>query len=106
VQQDHERCSRRQSSRRRAGRQIEMPRYYFDLIDGVTRRDRNGLDCTDDAAALVKAAKIADEVAAAGGDNSAPDLHISIMHEDGHEVSCVLVAKIKVAPAFVNPNFK
>jgi hypothetical protein len=82
-----------------------MPHYYFDLIDGVTRRDRNGLDCTDDGDALVKATKIANEVAAAEGDNSRPDLHISIMHEDGHEVSRVPVAKIKVAPASISPNF-
>jgi hypothetical protein len=40
-----------------------MPHYYFDLVDGVTRRDRNGLDCTDDAAATAKAAIIANEVA-------------------------------------------
>jgi hypothetical protein len=95
-----------QLSRHRAGRQVEMPHYYFDLIDGVARRDRNGLDCTDDADALVKAAKIANEVAAAEGDNFRPDLHISIVHEDGREVSRVAVPTIKVAPAFINPNFK
>jgi hypothetical protein len=56
-----------------------MPHYYFDLTDGVTRRDRRGLDCADDAEAIVRASTIAREVAAAGGDNSHPDLHISIM---------------------------
>jgi hypothetical protein len=81
-----------------------MPHYYFDLTDGVTRRDRNGLDCVDDAAALVKAARIANEVALADGDNARRDLHISIMHEDGHEVSRVPVPMIKAAPAFINPN--
>jgi hypothetical protein len=65
-----------------------MPHYYFDLSDGVTRRDRRGLDCIDDAEAIEKATAIAKEVLAAGGDNSRPDLHISIVL-DGHEVSQV-----------------
>jgi hypothetical protein len=67
-----------------------VPHYYFDLTDGITRRDRRGLDCADDAEAIVKAAMIAKEVFAAGGDNSHPDLHISIVL-DGHEVSRVPV---------------
>jgi hypothetical protein len=65
-----------------------MPHYYFDLTDGVTRRDRRGLDCTDEAEAIVKAGTIAKEVAAAGGDNSRPDLHISIVLDE-REVSRV-----------------
>jgi hypothetical protein len=68
-----------------------MPHYYFDLIDGVSKRDRRGLDCADDAAALLSANTIANEVSAAGGENSRPDLHISVVHEDGHEVSRVPV---------------
>jgi DNA-binding NarL/FixJ family response regulator len=64
-----------------------MTHYYFDLIDGVSKRDRRGLECVDDAAALLCANTIANEVSAAGGENSRPDLHISIVHEDGHEVS-------------------
>jgi hypothetical protein len=67
-----------------------MPHYYFNLTDGVTRRDRSGLDCIDDAAAIERATAIAKEVLAAGGDNSHPDLHISIVL-DGHEVSRVPV---------------
>jgi hypothetical protein len=46
-----------------------MPHYYFNLTDGVTRRDHSGLDCTDDSAAIVKATTIAEEVTAADGDN-------------------------------------
>jgi hypothetical protein len=68
-----------------------MPHYYFHLTDGVTRRDRRGLDCADDDEAIVKATIIANEVAAAGGDNSHPDLHIAIVHEDGREVTGVPV---------------
>jgi hypothetical protein len=75
-------------------REQPMPHYYFNLTDGVTRRDHNGLDCVDDAAAIVKATTIANEVAAGDGDNSRPDLHISVMHEDGHEVSRVMVPVI------------
>jgi hypothetical protein len=65
-----------------------MSHYYLNLTDGVTRRDRRGLDCIDDAEAIEKATVIANEVLAAGGDNSHPDLHISIVL-DGHEVSRV-----------------
>jgi len=65
-----------------------MPHYYFDLSDGVTRRDRRGLDCIDNAEAIERAIAIAKEVLAAGGDNSRPDLHISIVLDE-HEVSRV-----------------
>jgi hypothetical protein len=68
-----------------------VPHYYFDLTDGITRRDRRGLDCADDAEAIVKAGTIAKEVAAAGGDNSHPDLHISVVL-DGREVSRVPIS--------------
>jgi two-component system, chemotaxis family, response regulator Rcp1 len=64
-----------------------MPHSYFNLADSVTQRDRTGIDCIDDEAAVVKASIIATEVTAANGNNSRPDLHISIIHEDGHEVS-------------------
>ena len=67
-----------------------MPHYFFDLTDGITRRDRRGLECTDDAEAIVKGRTIAREVAAAGGDNSHPDLHISIVLDE-REVSRVPV---------------
>ena len=65
-----------------------MPHYYFNLTDGVTRRDRRGLDCADDAEAIVKATGIAKEVQAAGGDNAHPDLHISVVLDE-REVSRV-----------------
>jgi hypothetical protein len=83
-----------------------MPHYYFDLTDGVTRRDRNGLDCIDDADAIAKAVTIAREVTAADGDNCRPDLHISIMHEDGREVSRVFVAMAEAAPNTDNMGLK
>jgi hypothetical protein len=67
-----------------------MPHYFFDLSDGITRRDRKGLDCADDAEATARAVRIAQEVAAAGGDNLHPDLHISIMFGE-REVSRVPV---------------
>jgi hypothetical protein len=65
-----------------------MPHYFFDLTDGITRRDRRGLDCVDDPEAITKAVRIAQEVVSAGGENSHPDLHISIMLEE-REVSRV-----------------
>ena len=79
-----------------------MPHYYFNLTDGVTRHDHNGIDCVDDAEAIVKANTIANEVAAADGDNWRPDLHISIMHEDGHEVSRIMVPMLE-APSKRSP---
>jgi hypothetical protein len=67
-----------------------MSHYYFDLTDGITRRDRRGLDCFDDAEAIVKATTIAKEVEAAGGDNAHPDMYISIVLDE-REVSRVAV---------------
>ena len=69
-----------------------MPHYYFNLTDGVTRRDRNGLDCADDASAITKAISIAKEVAAGGHELSHPDLHISIVL-DGRELKRVPVIR-------------
>ena len=69
-----------------------MPHYYFNLTDGVTRRDRNGLDCADDAGAMSKAISIAKEVAAGGHELSHPDLHISVVL-DGREVKRVPVIR-------------
>jgi hypothetical protein len=69
-------------------RACAVPHYFFDLSDGITRRDRRGLDCADDAEAIAKAVRIAQEVAAAGGDNSHPDLHVSIVLEE-REISRV-----------------
>jgi hypothetical protein len=62
-----------------------MPHYYFDLTDGFTRKDRNGLDCTNDMEAIIKGRRISSEVAAAGSDHST-DLHISVVNEAGREV--------------------
>jgi hypothetical protein len=63
-----------------------MPHYYFDLIDGFTRKDRKGLDCANDAAAIITGHVISREVAAAASDHSGPDLHISVVNEAGSEV--------------------
>jgi uncharacterized protein DUF6894 len=68
-----------------------MPHYFFDLTDGFTRRDRNGLDCDDDAEAIIKGNIISREVAVAASDHSGPALHISIVNEAGREVSQIPV---------------
>jgi hypothetical protein len=67
-----------------------VPHYYFDLTDGFTRKDRNGLDCADDADAIAKGRSISREVAAAASDHSV-ELHISVLNEAGHEVSQIPV---------------
>jgi len=60
------------------------------------------MDCADDAAALARAASIAEEVTAADGNSSHPDLHISIKNKGGHEVSRVPVRVIEAVPAVVD----
>jgi hypothetical protein len=77
-----------------------MPHYYFDLTDGFTRKDRRGLDCADDAAAIVKGRVISREVGAAASDHTGPDLHISIVNEAGKEVSQIpVVWPLPIVPA-------
>ncbi|MEH2479230.1 hypothetical protein V1282_002587 [Nitrobacteraceae bacterium AZCC 2146] len=68
-----------------------MTRYYFDLKNGITQRDHAGLDCENDTAAIANGQKIADQVASQGiyKDHAC---HVSIIHEDGHEVMRVQVA--------------
>ena len=46
--------------------QLVMMRYFFHLEDGVCVRDPKGVDFTDDAAALVEAAAIAEELSKHG----------------------------------------
>jgi hypothetical protein len=74
-----------ESSRRSETGKAPVPHYYFDLIDGFIRKDRRGLDCVNDMAAIIKGRIISREVAAAASDHSV-DLHISVVNESEREV--------------------
>lgn len=60
-----------------------MTQYYFDVKNGITKRDHRGLDLKSDLEAVAQAKRIAEEIAAK------PDQHtrrVCIVREDGHEV--------------------
>jgi len=64
-----------------------MHHYYFDLTDGFTRRDRRGLDCADDAAAIIKGKVISLEVAKGSPSLTGLKMHISVVGEAEREIS-------------------
>lgn len=68
-----------------------MPRFFFDLTDGITLKDSKGLWCRDVADAKGKAIIIAQHVAKVEEDISAPPRHISVLDSKGHEVDTVIV---------------
>ena len=60
-----------------------MTYYYFDLKNGVTKRDHNGLELDNDRQAIERGKTLAEEI----GRN--PEHHFSrvcIVREDGQEV--------------------
>lgn len=73
-----------------------MAHYYFDLKNGTTKRDHAGLELASDAAAIVQARQIADEVSKRADPPSVVDRHVCVIHEDGHEVSRVRVVPSQV----------
>ena len=66
-----------------------MPHYYFDLKDGTRIRDHAGVDLRDDLAAIAYGKDVAQQVALQGFDD--PEQFISIIKEDGRQVSQVRV---------------
>lgn len=71
-----------------------MPHYYFDWKDGITKRDRVGVELPDDTQAIQKAQDMA--VAAALSSGARPEnLRVSITREDGTEVEQVPVPEPK-----------
>jgi hypothetical protein len=69
-----------------------MAHYYFDVKNGVTERDHAGLDLASDDDAIARAYLIAGEVNTRPPANNAEQRHISVIREDGHEVTRVLVS--------------
>jgi hypothetical protein len=67
--------------------------YYFDLKNGVTSRDHGGLELPSDADAIAKAKIIAEEVAAESARH--PSRHVSVVREDGSEVTRVPIVAVR-----------
>jgi len=66
-----------------------MTQYYFDVKNGITKRDHRGLDLSSNHEAIAQAKRIAKGIAAE------PDQHtcrVCIVREDGHEVLQVEVS--------------
>ncbi|CAN5385792.1 hypothetical protein BH10PSE11_BH10PSE11_30880 [soil metagenome] len=68
-----------------------MPRFFFDVADGITVKDSKGLWCRDAADAKDKAIIIAKHVAKVEEDITAPPRHISVLDSKGREVGTVIV---------------
>ncbi|MDO9425664.1 MAG: hypothetical protein Q7T93_02425 [Methylobacterium sp.] len=73
-----------------------MTQYYFDVKNGVTKRDHRGLALKSDLEAIAQGKRIADEIAAEAGQHSR---RVCIVREDGHEVMQVAVPVATEAPS-------
>jgi hypothetical protein len=67
-----------------------MPRYFFDIKDGRRFIDPSGLDCDDDADAIVRARVIAIGVSLDKPEVD-PERHIAIRNDAGQQISKVPV---------------
>ena len=68
-----------------------MTHYYFDLKNGSTERDHIGASFDNDEAAIARARIIADHTAARGAHRGSA-CHVSIVRDDGREITQVVVA--------------
>ena len=68
-----------------------MPKFFFELKNGITIQDPTGLWCENEADARAKAIVIAQEVERVEEGVPAPARHISIRDDKGREVSTVVV---------------
>ncbi|MEA2881283.1 MAG: hypothetical protein QOH32_502 [Bradyrhizobium sp.] len=68
----------------------EMPRYFFDVIDGHRLPDPAGLECRDDEEATAHARTIARQIAVDAPGSS--QRHIVVINDDREEVGAVPVA--------------
>ena len=72
-----------------------MTQYYFDLKNGITKRDHNGLDLDNDLQAIAQGKSIAQEI---GSQANHHTRRVCIVREDGQEVMQVEVADQSSAP--------
>jgi hypothetical protein len=65
-----------------------LTHYYFDLKNGITKRDHSGLELDNDRQAIAQAQSIAERLSVIENHHARK---VSIVHEDGHEVMAVMV---------------
>ena len=65
-----------------------MTQYYFDVKNGITKRDHSGLDLNSDLEAIAQAKRIAEEIATEADQHTR---RVCVVREDGHEVLQVAV---------------
>ncbi|TXM91274.1 hypothetical protein [Methylobacterium sp. WL116] len=65
-----------------------MPRYFFDIHDGVHRRDDEGTECADLQGAVLEAKKLLPAIAAydVPKDGERQTITVLVTDEDGHAV--------------------
>jgi hypothetical protein len=65
-----------------------MTQYYFDVKNGITKRDHRGLELSSDLEAIAQAKRIAAEIATEADQHTR---RVCVVREDGHEVMQVAV---------------
>jgi hypothetical protein len=68
-----------------------MPKFFFEITNGITLKDAQGLWCHDLADARTKAIIIAEKVAAVERNLPGPARHISVRDSTGTQVDAVPV---------------
>jgi hypothetical protein len=67
-----------------------MPRYFFDITDGLTLIDPSGFDCKNDTAAIERAGRLAIGVSL-DKPAVAPTRHVAVRNDAGKQISTVPV---------------
>ena len=75
--------------------ETKMTQYYFDVKNGITKRDHRGLELNSDIEAIEQAKRIAEKIAAEADQHSR---RVCVVREDGHEVMQVAVPVETEAP--------
>ncbi len=66
-----------------------MAHYFFDLKNGITKRDHSGLELDNDLEAIAQAESIAEKIGATAEHHTR---QVTVVHENGREVMRVKVA--------------
>lgn len=66
-----------------------MPRFFFDIYDGMLGRDEEGLDCTDVEAAVRQAMQAARELSRDRHGTSASDHRLDVRDENGTVIASI-----------------
>jgi hypothetical protein len=68
-----------------------MPKYFFDLKDGVRLLDPFGLDCVDDADAMARGKAIALEVERSAPRDLDPNRHVAVIDDTGYQIGKISI---------------